>query len=56
MVSKKTISGYEHIVLQDELSEDRHSISYYAYDTKKRKKCIVTFSKVPTSWEISIHY
>lgn len=46
----------EHITIQDLLSEDFFSLSYYAYDKAKRQNCIVTFSKVPTSWVYSIDY
>ena len=46
----------KNITIEDLLSEDFYSISYYAYDKAKRKNCIVTFSKVPTSWEYSIDY
>lgn len=44
------------IVQLDFLDDDFYSVSYYAYDTIKKKNCILIFSKVPTSWEYSIKY
>jgi len=44
------------ITQQSFLSEDFYTISYFAYDTIKKKNCILTFSKLPTSWDYSINY
>jgi hypothetical protein len=44
------------IVQLDLLDDDFYSVSYYAYDTLKKKNCILTLTKQTTSWEYSIEY
>lgn len=46
----------ENIKKLDVCYQDMYSISYYAIDTLKNKPCILTYSKVPTSWDYSVDY
>jgi hypothetical protein len=46
----------EKITQLDFLDEDFYQISYYAYDNLKKRNCILTFPKIPTSWTYDIDY
>jgi hypothetical protein len=46
----------EKITQLDILEEDFYQISYYAYDKLKKRNCILTFPKIPTSWNYTIDY
>jgi hypothetical protein len=46
----------EKITQLDFLDEDFYQISYYAYDKLKKRSCIITYPKIPTSWNYTIDY
>jgi hypothetical protein len=55
--NEKTPLEYIKYGKEDFLEEDMYSISYYAYDSLKKKNCILTISKTPgSSWDYNIEY
>jgi hypothetical protein len=46
----------KNIEIVDFLDEDFCSVQYYAFDKIKKKNCVLTLAKVPTSWKYSVEY
>lgn len=44
------------ITILDFLNENKYQVSYYAFDNIKKSHCILTYSKVVTSWNYLIEY